>query len=81
VLRKHIRLVLLSVILPSDLIVQLFQILFGKPVVVQEFADLSVNDSLSLVAILKLELVDQHSLQLFSLLDALELFPPCSTHS
>ena len=81
VFRKNVVSMLLSSVFPSNLLIKFFQIFFGEPVVVQEFTNLVVDKSLGPVSVLEFELVDEHALQLFSLLDSLQFLSSSSTHS
>jgi hypothetical protein len=67
----------------KNAIIQLFQVVLGETIVLQELLDFIVNvfgETRSLITILNLEFVDQKPLELLSLLDVEEALTAGLTH-
>ncbi len=64
----------------KDTLIEFFQVILGKAVVLKEFLNLVVDvlgEAGALVAVLDLELVDEEALELLPLLDVKQPFPAC----
>jgi hypothetical protein len=66
-----------------DFSIKALEVGFGESIVLKEASDLIVNvlTDLRLVSVLKLEFVNEHALQLLSLLDVHQLLLACFGHS